>query len=197
MAFMDKISGFAKNVSDKTSSAIETEKLKSKIKNENLRIAELNRQLGALLCEKRDAGETFSPDFDAIFGEVDTCRRSIDDAEKEIQGIKAAAEAAKAEAARAADVRSAGGPACQVCGAANPEGTKFCSSCGAKLETPAPAGNVCAACGTALLPGAKFCPSCGARCEAPRPAALTNCPGCGKEIEPGTKFCPGCGYKIL
>jgi len=46
---------------------------------------------------------------------------------------------------------------CPACGYNNPEGTKFCNECGAKLE---PAQN-CPACGAALTPGLKFCGECG------------------------------------
>src|SRR5262252_43808 len=49
---------------------------------------------------------------------------------------------------------------CLSCGAANPDGKKFCGDCG----TPLPVR--CAACGAENPPGKKFCADCG--------AALTN-----------------------
>lgn len=52
-----------------------------------------------------------------------------------------------------------GSNVCPSCGASNPEGTKFCSECGGKLETTA----FCTACGSAIKPGMRFCGSCGAR----------------------------------
>jgi class 3 adenylate cyclase len=45
---------------------------------------------------------------------------------------------------------------CPSCGAANPEGKKFCGDCG----TPLPSS--CTACGAENPPGKKFCADCGA-----------------------------------
>jgi class 3 adenylate cyclase len=45
---------------------------------------------------------------------------------------------------------------CPSCGAANPEGKKFCGDCGAPLPMR------CAACGAENPPGKKFCGECGA-----------------------------------
>ncbi|HEU5045600.1 MAG TPA: adenylate/guanylate cyclase domain-containing protein [Nocardioidaceae bacterium] len=46
---------------------------------------------------------------------------------------------------------------CSGCGEQQPEGARFCFSCGASLAAP-----VCATCGEQLVPGARFCSSCGA-----------------------------------
>ncbi|HET7355039.1 MAG TPA: adenylate/guanylate cyclase domain-containing protein, partial [Nocardioidaceae bacterium] len=46
---------------------------------------------------------------------------------------------------------------CSGCGEKQPEGARFCFSCGTSLAAP-----VCAACGERLVPGARFCSSCGA-----------------------------------
>ena len=45
---------------------------------------------------------------------------------------------------------------CPSCQTANPEGARFCMSCGSPLASP-----VCPECRTELPSGAKFCPSCG------------------------------------
>ncbi len=74
---------------------------------------------------------------------------------------------------------------CGKCGAAIPQGTKFCPECGA------PAGRACPKCGaTVKASGAKFCPECGAS------LAAAKCPKCGATVRVGTKFCPECGEKI-
>jgi ribosomal protein L40E len=44
---------------------------------------------------------------------------------------------------------------CQRCGSENPDGARFCVSCGSSL-VPA-----CPVCGAERPPGARFCPSCG------------------------------------
>src|SRR5438874_7773576 len=51
-------------------------------------------------------------------------------------------------------------PACPNCGASNPDGARFCASCGAALAA------VCASCGEPLPAGSRFCPNCGAPVEA-------------------------------
>jgi len=44
-----------------------------------------------------------------------------------------------------------------VCGFENPDESKFCGACGAKIESK----SFCANCGAELIAGAKFCPMCG------------------------------------
>jgi class 3 adenylate cyclase/tetratricopeptide (TPR) repeat protein len=46
--------------------------------------------------------------------------------------------------------------ACSSCGTENPESSKFCRECGARLIL------ACASCGTSVAPRTKFCPECGA-----------------------------------
>jgi len=59
---------------------------------------------------------------------------------------------------------SAGGAksACPKCGAANLSNAKFCTECGAKMETSAQTGP-CVKCGAALPAGSKFCNECGTK----------------------------------
>src|SRR5436190_5608595 len=47
------------------------------------------------------------------------------------------------------------GLACGSCGTENPEGARFCMSCGSQLE------RTCPSCGEPAPPQAKFCMSCG------------------------------------
>ena len=46
---------------------------------------------------------------------------------------------------------------CPNCGMQVPAGSKFCLSCGAKMNTAA----FCTNCGKPVPPGSKFCPECG------------------------------------
>jgi hypothetical protein len=75
---------------------------------------------------------------------------------------------------------------CSKCHSPNPEGSKFCESCGSSLAPPAPIAQAkpavrhCGSCGATLKPGAKFCAGCGAAVSgavatmtAPRPAPPT------------------------
>ena len=53
-------------------------------------------------------------------------------------------------------------------------GARFCSHCGAKVDSTA-----------------KFCASCGGKL-----ATANTCPHCGKTVAPDAKFCPECGGKL-
>ncbi|MBQ4597050.1 MAG: SPFH domain-containing protein [Methanocorpusculum sp.] len=75
---------------------------------------------------------------------------------------------------------------CAKCGAAVPEGAKFCPSCGEKQAS----GSFCPECGAAVPAGAKFCPECGKKVGSPV------CAKCGAELAAGAKFCPECGERV-
>src|SRR5918992_1659399 len=51
--------------------------------------------------------------------------------------------------------------ACAACGTENPEGARFCMSCGSSLA------RTCPACGAAAPAGARFCTDCGSALDAP------------------------------
>lgn len=77
---------------------------------------------------------------------------------------------------------------CPKCGAALPDGAKFCLQCGEKVTPDGDGMTICPECGKAVVKG-KFCPECGHK-------FASVCPTCGKEIPDGAKFCPECGEKI-
>jgi len=78
---------------------------------------------------------------------------------------------------------------CTRCNFQNPQTAKFCSNCGAPLQT---AGSpTCPKCGALNPAGAKFCINCGKALQ-----AVNKCPHCGNDIQAGAKFCPHCGEKI-
>jgi membrane protease subunit (stomatin/prohibitin family) len=76
---------------------------------------------------------------------------------------------------------------CSECGFENAAGAKFCSNCGAKLESQP---IICPNCKRDNPPGSKFCNYCGASLE------KIKCPKCGFENQPGAKFCSNCGNKL-
>ena len=76
---------------------------------------------------------------------------------------------------------------CSECDFENAAGAKFCSNCGAKLESQP---IICPNCKRDNPPGSKFCNYCGASLE------KIKCPKCGFENQPGAKFCSNCGNKL-
>lgn len=77
---------------------------------------------------------------------------------------------------------------CPSCHAANPEGAKFCNSCGANMK---PQANVviCPNCKNENPEGSKFCNECG------KLLAASVCE-CGAQLRAGAKFCNECGRKV-
>ena len=172
MAIFDKLGGIAKNIGDKTTDAIETTKLNSKINGEKNAIAECMRKIGEHYYTKYQSGEAIDPALAELFTAIDGHNQNITAAQGEIERIKtdaaAPAPAAPAFAAAApAAAPAAAGIACPSCGKDNAPGTKFCNQCGAKVEAPAPAAS-----------------------------ATRFCPECGKELPASTRFCGECGYKF-
>ena len=78
---------------------------------------------------------------------------------------------------------------CPKCNAVNPDGMKFCGSCGSELVSPE---KKCSNCGATVPPGMKFCGECGT----PVVHQKKHCPNCGQELAPEVKFCGACGTKV-
>jgi DNA-directed RNA polymerase subunit RPC12/RpoP len=180
MALFDKLNDLARNIGDKTTDAIETTKLNSKINSEKTAITEITRQLGDFYYQKHAAGETLDPGVTELCAAIDGHNQAIAAAQAEIAKIKTenaapptdpvpAVPAAVSADRQDSQAPAADGIACPSCGKANPPGTKFCVECGGKIETPAepptPEKIICPACSAELLTGAKFCGECGHKFE--------------------------------
>ena len=162
MAFFDKLNQVAKNIGDKTNDAIETTKLSSKISAEKSAAAEDMKKIGEHYYNLFAAGGEVAPEVLEFCQSAKAHYDAAAAAQAEIERIKAENEAEKSPAPIAAPA----GNACPSCGASNAPNTKFCQSCGAKLEAPAPAQErKCPACGAVVAPGVKFCSECGQRME--------------------------------
>jgi len=162
MAFFDKLSQAAKNIGDRTTDAIETTKLNSKIAAEKLAANEELLKIGQHYYDLYLAGQADEAILEfcqAAKGHLDTANQL----QAEIDRIKAENEAQKH-----ASAAPAGGMTCPGCGTALPAGTKFCSGCGSKIEAApaAPAQSMfCTGCGAQLPAGTKFCNNCGQRLD--------------------------------
>lgn len=218
MAFFDKLNDFAKNIGDKTNDAIETNKLNNKINAEHTAAGEDLKKIGEYYYNLFIAGDeagAVAPEVLEFCQSVKAHYETAAQAQEEIDRIKAENEAAKAEKAAAAAAAAeepvvspavsevpAAGITCGSCGAVNSEGTKFCQTCGEKLEVlpPAREGNTCPECGATNEAGVKFCRECGNKLEAPEPVPAAPvkrfCTSCGTDVAPGVKFCPQCGQKM-
>ena len=167
MAFFDKLNDFAKNISDKTTDAIETGKLNGRINSERNLAGEELKKIGQFYYELFASGGEVAPEVREFCQTAKSHYDAAEEAQAEIDRIRAENEAAKAAAAvPVAPEATSGGIACPACGAANEPGTKFCRECGAKLESPPePEVRLCSACSAELAPGVKFCSQCGAKTE--------------------------------
>ncbi len=187
MAFLDKLSSMAKNAMDKTGEMIEIGNLNSKITAERGKITELKQKIGEHYWGRFTEGGALEPEPAALCEEIKTREETIVAIQADIQAKKDAAQTQQAtvQAPPPPPVR---GLSCAACGVLNPDGTKFCQGCGAKLEIPT-GGGICS-CGAAVPAESKFCPECGR--PAAQPEAKTMC-ACGTEIPSASRFCPQCG----
>ncbi|MDD3626509.1 MAG: SPFH domain-containing protein [bacterium] len=80
---------------------------------------------------------------------------------------------------------------CPKCNSSIPANSKFCPTCGSKIEIPT-ATMKCPSCAKDIPQDSKFCPECGSKIQAEN----IKCPNCGKVSPAGTKFCPDCGTKL-
>lgn len=88
---------------------------------------------------------------------------------------------------------------CANCNTSVPEGTKFCTECGAKMEEMSTSVQIttCPKCFIDVEPGLRFCTECGTNIEQISPIVqMTTCPKCFTDVEPGLRFCTECGEKI-
>ncbi len=67
---------------------------------------------------------------------------------------------------------------CSACGAANPDGARFCADCGANLAPP----QTCPSCGAPARPDKRFCNACGAALGAGQPAPAAEETGARKVV---------------
>lgn len=135
MAFFDKLGDLAKNIGDKTTDAIETGKLNSKIGSETAAAAAQLQKVGEFYYAKFAAGEQVSPEALEFCQAAAAHYAAAEKAQAEIDRIRAENDAAERPLPLwRLPPRSAAGPACTSCGAVNAPGTRFCGSCGAKLR---------------------------------------------------------------
>ena len=170
MAFFDKLGDLAKNISEKTTDAIETGKFASKANSEKNLAGEELKKIGEYYYNLWLESGEIAPEVLEFCAAAKAHYDAAAEAQAEIERIRAENEAAKAAAAAPivpppAPAASAG-VICPICGAHVAEGVKFCGECGANVEIIAPpAPRACPTCGAAVADGVRFCGECGTKME--------------------------------
>lgn len=173
MAFFDKLENLAKNIGDKTSDAIETGKLHSKINAEKNLAAEQWEKIGEFYYNLYISSGEAVPEILEYCEAARAHLAAAEEAQAAIEKIRAENEAESQAAAQAKaavpvtpEPTPAAGTVCPGCGAAVPDGKKFCGECGMKIEIAVPSGpKYCTACGAEIAEGRKFCSECGTKAE--------------------------------
>lgn len=161
MALFDKLNQVAKNIGNKTSDAIETGRLNSRINSEKAAAGEELAKIGEFYYTKYAESGEAEPELIELYQSIKAHYAAADEAKAEIERIRSDNAPAPASAPAAAPAQLF----CRDCGAAYSAGTKFCPSCGARLEPEAPKERFCPECGVAIEPGVRFCGSCGHKME--------------------------------
>ncbi len=153
MALRDKLNSLAATATNKANSAIENGRLALRISNEERKISELTQNMGELLLDALDAGETFNDEIMALYSSIASARDSIACAKAEMDANRQSEEVI--------DTTVIVSSACEVCGTELIENANFCPKCGTKAEEDSVPS--CPSCGAAIPEDANFCTQCGAR----------------------------------
>lgn len=165
MAFFDKLNKLVKDTGDKANELLEIGKLNAKISTEKSAISTIKEQMGEYVWSKYQEGAAFDEQLSEYCASIQASLEAIAELQSQIDELKAPKE----EEAPAV-------PTCPACGVQVAEDAKFCPSCGAKLEAPAPAQEPAE--------------------EAKEEPAQVQCPECEAMNPAGTNFCSGCGTKL-
>ena len=122
-----KANSLAKDAASKANTAIENGKLSLKINNEEKKIDEFTLNIGELILDQLDGGETFDDEIMALYSSIQAARDVITAARADIE--------ANRQSAGPADEDVDDGPAvCESCGMPLTENANYCANCGAKVE---------------------------------------------------------------
>lgn len=190
MAFFDSVS---KKITEKGQSAVkktkefaEITRINSMISNEERNVNNNYLQIGKLY---------FSMHSDNCEDEFSDLIMSIKDSEKKITNYREQIQTIK------------GIVKCLNCGAEVPNGSSFCSSCGAPMPKKTIENDIddgfvaCSNCGSYVKNDLRFCIHCGNPMNTITENKITTikmCPNCGEETtEEDILFCISCGTKLV
>lgn len=161
MAFFDRFSKAAKNVTNRGVDMVENTRLNAKIGNDKAAIEAVKTRIGDLYWKRFEDGILLDDEVTKMCLEITEIQKAITGLQDEINAINAKQEREDEAAANAVK--------CPSCGAAVATGAKFCGVCGTKIEAipvePEDPMNpdilICGACGAENPLGIKFCVECG------------------------------------
>ncbi|MBI9012563.1 MAG: zinc ribbon domain-containing protein [Clostridiales bacterium] len=156
MGFLDDLGKSLNKVGKKTSEMASGAKLKLEITKHKSNIDKKYEELGARVYFLNKEGLELDESISEMISAIDDMFLAIDNLEKEIADI------AKEQAAEPAANR------CKKCGATLAEDTKFCGSCGDKVEEVV----------EEVVEGKKLCPNCQAEV-----GEAKFCNSCGTSLE--------------
>lgn len=126
MALRDKLNSLAAEAASKANTAIENGKLSLKINNEEKKIDEFTLNIGELVLDKLDGGETFDDEIMALYSSIQAAREVIARARADIEASRQGEEAEE-------DALS---PTCSSCGAALSQDDNFAHTAASKSRKP-------------------------------------------------------------
>jgi hypothetical protein len=88
MAFLDKLSSVAKDMTEKAGDAVEVTKLKSKVSKEKSAIEEVLQKIGGYYLDKFIAGEEMDEAVAVMCKEITDHNKTIDDLMNQIAVVK-------------------------------------------------------------------------------------------------------------
>lgn len=122
-----KANSLAKDAASKANTAIENGKLSLKINNEEKKIDEFTLNIGELILDQLDGGETFDDEIMALYSSIQAARDVITAARADI-------EANRQSAGTVPEEEEDGPAVCAACGMPLTEDANYCANCGAKVE---------------------------------------------------------------
>lgn len=122
-----KANSLAKDAASKANTAIENGKLSLKINNEEKKIDEFTLNIGELILDQLDGGETFDDEIMALYSSIQAARDVITAARADI-------EANRQSAGTVPEEEDDGPAVCAACGMSLTEDANYCANCGAKVE---------------------------------------------------------------